>query len=46
MSQVDKNTVHHVDDVKLQEKADTDTESLASVNDEPVCPQILMRNIG
>jgi hypothetical protein len=36
-SHVDKNTIHHVDDVKLQEKAGTDTESLASVNDEPVC---------
>lgn len=35
-SHVDKNTIHHVDDVKLQEKTNTDTESLASVDDEPV----------
>jgi hypothetical protein len=32
-----KETTHHVDDVKLQEKANTDTESLSSVDDEPVC---------
>lgn len=42
-SHVDKNTIQHVDDVRLQEKASADTESLASVTNEPVSHHDLLR---
>jgi hypothetical protein len=37
----DKNTIDHVDDVKLHEKNSADTESLASVDSEPVCDVVV-----
>lgn len=45
-SHVDKNTTHHVNDVNFQEKTSTDTESLASVSDEPVCQTVLSYEDG
>lgn len=41
--QADKNTIHQVDDVTLHEKRSDETESLASVNDEPVCQHVPSR---